>query len=146
MSRSCELSAAASPLLRLSPWKQMDFVVLKCRVLVSHVPLHPDPPQALLFDGLVCRRLGLDDALAAHGSHRLLELALEVQSLDVIATTNASTVDQDVGHCATAGRLGKGGLDGRAKRVYIKLDHVRRGLDRVFFEENALSLGGEFAV
>lgn len=89
--------------------------------------------------GLVLVRGGNGhDALAAHGSDGVDELAAVVQRLDVVAAADGLAVDEDVGHGAAARGLFEGVLQARAEGVLVEFDDVGCGRDCVLFEEDVL--------
>jgi hypothetical protein len=63
-----------------------------------------------------------------------------VQSLDVVAATNALAHDQNVGYSPPAGASPKLGLQLLAERVLVEFDDVGCGDDLVFVEEDVLRL------
>ena len=92
------------------------------------------------------RRFRLDDAFGAHALDLVDQFAAHVEGLDVIPAADALAVDEHVGHGASAGGFGQGGLQAGAQGVRVEFHHEGRGHDGVFLEQDVLGFGRVGAV
>lgn len=69
-----------------------------------------------------------------------------MQSLDIISTTDTAATNHDVWDGAALGGLGEEMLNRHSHLDLVELDDVWWWFDLVYLSENALGLGGVWAV
>lgn len=89
------------------------------------------------FWGCLCH---LHDALASQLLDLCNQLVILVEACDIVASSNALAVDQNIRDCASAGRLQECGLQLRAQRVQVELLHVGSRDNVVLLKQDSLCL------